>query len=83
MLKKEYFSKKPQGGVNDLSGKSLWLADSGVSVHMISFKEYFLTYESFCLPVQIRIGNNDIILAYDQGTMNVEMFVNNHLNQII
>lgn len=82
-VKKEYVSKKPQGdafvcGINDLCDKSLWLADSGASAHMTSFKEYFLTYEPFCVPVEVRIGNNEIILAYGQGTVNVEMFVNNH-----
>lgn len=64
-----------------------WLADSGASAHMTHNKDYFLTYEIFEIPREVQIGNGEMIHAYGQGTINVEMKVNgtwqkNHLQNV-
>ena len=70
--------------VEGVPSSEVWLADSGATVHMTRFKNYFVEYEPFDVPKKVYIGNNDAILAYGQGTINVEMKIHgkwerNHL----
>lgn len=62
----------------------VWLADSGATAHMTRFKHYFVEYEPFHVPKKVYVGNSDAIMAYGQGTINVEMKIHgkwerNHL----
>ena len=43
---------------------------------MKRFKNCILDYEPFDLLKKVYIGNSDAILAYGQGTINIEMKIN-------
>ncbi|GBM36848.1 hypothetical protein AVEN_82838-1 [Araneus ventricosus] len=71
----------------EVQDKDMWLADSGASVHMTPQKEYFLSYESFSSPKDVKIGNNETMFAFGLGTVKVRMLVsgkweNNHLSDV-
>ncbi|KAK9700733.1 hypothetical protein QE152_g31058 [Popillia japonica] len=64
-----------------------WLADSGASAHMTNNKSFFLSYEPFNYPREVQVGNNEIIHAYGEGTINVKMRIHglwqqNHLKNV-
>ncbi|KAK9688319.1 hypothetical protein QE152_g35632 [Popillia japonica] len=64
-----------------------WLADSGASAHMTNNKSFFLSYEPFNYPREVQVGNNEIIHAYGDGTINVKMRIHglwqqNHLKNV-
>ncbi|KAK9685832.1 hypothetical protein QE152_g37648 [Popillia japonica] len=51
-----------------------WLADSGPSAHMTNNKSFFLSYEPFNYSrPEVQVGNNVIIHAYGEGTINVKL----------
>ncbi|KAK9759001.1 hypothetical protein QE152_g339 [Popillia japonica] len=50
-----------------------WLADSGPSAHMTNNKSFFLSYEPFNYSREVQVGNNVIIHAYGEGTINVKL----------
>src|SRR5277367_89492 len=65
----------------------VWIADTGCTAHMTNQRNYFLFYEQFVKPMEIRVGNKEIILAHGQGTVNVEMLIGgewqrNHLHNV-
>ncbi|GBN35500.1 Retrovirus-related Pol polyprotein from transposon TNT 1-94 [Araneus ventricosus] len=54
---------------------------------MTSYRKYFLDFTEFPSPKPVYVGNNNAILAYGQGTVNVDMKVNgkwvsNHLSEV-
>ncbi|GBM01285.1 hypothetical protein AVEN_170337-1 [Araneus ventricosus] len=54
---------------------------------MTPHKKYFLSYEPFSSPKEVKIGNNETTFAIGQRTVNVRMLVsgkweNNHLSDV-
>ncbi|GBM37860.1 hypothetical protein AVEN_193379-1 [Araneus ventricosus] len=73
--------------VEGVTEKEQWIADSGTSAHMTSYRKYFLVFKEFPSPKPVYEGNNNAIMAYGQGTVNVDMKVNeklvsNHLSEV-
>jgi len=50
--------------------------DNGATDHMTYEDNLFVSYTNFEEPKPVRVGNNNIILAYGYGRINTEMFVN-------
>ncbi|GBN79835.1 Retrovirus-related Pol polyprotein from transposon TNT 1-94 [Araneus ventricosus] len=73
--------------VEGVTEKEQWIADSGASAHMTSYRKYFLDFKEFPSPKPVYVGNNNAIMAYGQGTVNDDMKVNgkwvsNHLSEV-
>ncbi|GBM18108.1 hypothetical protein AVEN_75526-1 [Araneus ventricosus] len=54
---------------------------------MTSYRKYFLDFKEFPSPKPVYVGKNNAIMAYGQGTINVDMKVNgkwvsNHLSEV-
>ncbi|KAG9510901.1 hypothetical protein GZH46_00541, partial [Fragariocoptes setiger] len=47
--------------------QSIWVADSGCSVHMTPAKLWLYDYEEFERKIPIKVGNNEIIVALGSG----------------
>ena len=61
---------------DDKETGSVWFADNGTTDQMTFEDNLFVSYTNFAEPKPVRVGNNDIILAYGYGRINTEMFVN-------
>ncbi|KRZ24439.1 Retrovirus-related Pol polyprotein from transposon TNT 1-94 [Trichinella pseudospiralis] len=53
----------------------MWLADSGASQHMTRNKGYLSDFVTFPKPVNVKVGNGDVIPAYGRGTVNFKVFI--------
>ena len=53
----------------------IWIADSGATQHMTKSKDYFVTYTSFNTPKPVTFVNS-VMMAYGEGHIEVESFVN-------
>ncbi|GBM04434.1 hypothetical protein AVEN_35602-1 [Araneus ventricosus] len=73
--------------VEGVAEKEQWIADSGASAPMTSYRKYFLDFKEFPSPKPAYVRNNNAIMAYGQGTVNVDIKVNgkwvsNHLSEV-
>ncbi|GBN69353.1 hypothetical protein AVEN_138741-1 [Araneus ventricosus] len=73
--------------VEGVTEKEQWIADSGASAHMTSYRKYFLDFKDFPSSKPVYVGNNNAIMVYGQGTVNFDMnvngkWVNNHLSEV-
>ena len=53
----------------------LWIADSGATQHMTKSKDYFVNYTSFNTPKPVTLRNKGVMMAYGEGDIEVESFV--------
>ena len=53
----------------------IWIADSGATQHMTKSKDYFVNYTSFNTPKPVTLGNKGVMMAYGEGDIEVESFV--------
>ena len=61
--------------LESLSDDCSWFMDSGASDHMSMKIEWFSDYESFNLPLEIKVGNGSLIKAYGKGIIKLRSFV--------
>ena len=74
--------------LESLSDDCSWFMDSGASDHMSMKIEWFSDYESFNLPLEIKVGNGSLIKAYGKGIIKLRSFVdgkiiNCHLENVL
>ena len=55
-----------------IDDKNVWVADTCVSHHMTKTKKHYSCYNAFDEPQPITLGNQQLILAYGQGDIQVE-----------
>ncbi|GFQ67360.1 protein shank, partial [Trichonephila clavata] len=65
----------------------VWIADIGASAHMTKHKNCFVDFIKFVSPKSVYVENSDAIMAYGQGTVNIEIKVNSkwerhHLTEV-
>ncbi|KAF6197591.1 hypothetical protein GE061_008556 [Apolygus lucorum] len=60
---------------SDIPESESWIADTACSQHMTYSKKFYHSYQPFEKPIDIRVGNGDVIRAHGKGNINVEMFV--------
>ncbi|KRZ75546.1 Retrovirus-related Pol polyprotein from transposon TNT 1-94 [Trichinella papuae] len=70
-----FFCYRAEGSKNTCA---LWLADSGTPQHMTWNKEYFVDFVIFPQPVDVKVRNGDVILAYGWAAVRFEGVVKNH-----
>ncbi|GFS60863.1 retrovirus-related Pol polyprotein from transposon TNT 1-94 [Trichonephila inaurata madagascariensis] len=57
--------------VEDVPESEVWIANSGVSVHMTKHKNYFVDFTQFNSPKPVYVGDSDAIMAYGHGTAHI------------
>lgn len=48
-----------------------WFLDSGASQHMSPTRSWFVNYTALAVPIKVRVGNGEIILAKGRGDINI------------
>ncbi|KRZ16325.1 Retrovirus-related Pol polyprotein from transposon TNT 1-94 [Trichinella zimbabwensis] len=66
-----FFCYRAEGSKNTCA---LWLADSGAPQHMTWNKIYFVDFVIFPQPVDVKVRNGDVILAYGWAAVRFEVF---------
>ena len=59
-----------------LFGEVLLTSDSGATQHMTKSKDYLVNYTSFNTPKPVTLGHKGVMMAYGEGDIEVESFVN-------
>ena len=52
-----------------------WIADSGATQHMMKSKDCFVSYTRFNTPKPVTLGNKGVMMAYGEGDIEVESFI--------
>lgn len=54
--------------------RTIWIVDSGCTLHLTPRKEWIQNYRSFATPLSIRVGNDELIYAYGSGDIEAKGF---------
>ena len=65
----------------------IWVVDTGATQHMTNVENYFSNFTLFQSPKYIQVGNSEVIKAYGQGDILVDMKIGgqwetNHLKDV-